>query len=373
MDDQQVLEQLPRRDNDALNAGIARLQQARLRAPQDMDTALKLAALHLQRFHRDADPRDLGRAEAVLAPWLAAQPVPPRVLLLRASVRQSNHHFPEAIADLRQVLAQQPGDAQALLMLASIHQVRGNYEEAKQSCGGLVIQDPPIASLCLGNVIAVSGQPLQGLALIGRGIDGLPPGGTEYLWALASRGETLAWLGRSAEAEQSFRAGLKLDSRDAYLKTALADLLLQQGRPAEVITLLRDDSRNDNLLLRLAIAEKHAGRSADLIAHVQDLKARFAAAAERGDRVHLREEARFNLELLNEAETALQLAEANWQVQKEVADCRLLLAAALAAGQPRRAAPALQWLRNAKLLDPQLLQLQRKLAGDVQPVRGAWA
>ncbi|SMC29858.1 hypothetical protein SAMN02745857_04199 [Andreprevotia lacus DSM 23236] len=359
--DNVVLEHLPRRDNDPLNAEIARLQLSRLKRPADLEASVALARLHLQRFHRDADPRDLGQAEATVASWLR-QPAPPAdVLLLRASVRQSNHQFEQAISDLQQVLGQQPGNAQALLMLASIRQVQGKYEQAKESCGGLVIQDPPVASICLGNVLAINGQLPQALNLLARGAATVPGSGPVFLWAAASQGEALGWAGRPKEAEQVLRAGLKVDPRDAYLKTALADLLLQANRGHEVIALLRDDGRNDNLLLRLAMAEKQAGRHADLVAHVQDLKARFAAAAERGDRVHLREEALLNLYLLNEADVALRLAEANWAVQKEVADCRLLLAAALAAHQPARAMPAIAWLRNANLPDPALQDLLRQL------------
>ena len=44
----------------------------------------------------------------------------------------------------------------------------------------------------------------------------------------------------------------------------------------------------------------------------------------RGERVHLREEARFRLRLLDDAQAALPLAEENWQIQKEPADSRLL-------------------------------------------------
>jgi hypothetical protein len=51
----------------------------------------------------------------------------------------------------------------------------------------------------------------------------------------------------------------------------------------------------------------------------------------RGDRVHIREEARFTLHLLNDPKTALKFAEENWQVQKEPADIRILLESALAA------------------------------------------
>ena len=64
---------------------------------------------------------------------------------------------------------------------------------------------------------------------------------------------------------------------------------------------------------------------------MEQLRDRFEASRLRGDRVHLREEARFTLHLLNDPKAALKLAQENWQVQKEPADVRILLEAALAA------------------------------------------
>ena len=361
-DDRQVLETLPRRDNDPLNASIVQIHAAYAAKPNDLALALSLAHKHLERFRRDADPRDLGQAEAVVSPWLKTATPPIDVLIVRASVRQSNHLFESAIADLNEVLRRQSDSAQALLTEASIFQVQANYALARERCGAMIMQDPVIASLCLGNVAVVDHQIQQGQALVQRGVDGMPTSGSLFLWAMASKGELAAWLGHSEEAEQAFRAGLRVDPRDAYLKSDLADLLLDLGRPKEVLTLLSSDMRNDNLMLRIALAEKQAGGSSRLAEHIDDLKARFAASAERGDRVHQREEARFTLELLNEPENALKLAEANWQVQKEVADCRILLEAAVAARQPQRAAPALHWLKQSGLPDPRLQALQGKLA-----------
>ena len=88
--------------------------------------------------------------------------------------------------------------------------------------------------------------------------------------------------------------------------------------------------RADPLLLRYALALQ-AQHSKELPAQVEQLRDRFAASRLRGDRVHLREEARFTLHLLNAPQAALKLAQENWQVQKEPADVRILLEAALAA------------------------------------------
>lgn len=359
VDDAMVLETLPRRDNDVLNARIASLRLQLNAAPADFKLASELAEQHLSRFRRDSDPRDLGQAEAAIAPWLHADNPPALALILRASVQQSNHQFDAALANLNLAMSKTPGNPQALLMRASILQVQGNYAAAKESCGALIFQDTVFAGICLANVLAVSGQPDQATALLQRMFMQAPAEQGINAWAAASLAEAAASIGQDAQAEAALRSGLAANPRDAYLKTAMADFLLAQQRPREVLPLLADDIRNDNLLLRLAMAEQQLG-SADARSHIDDLQARFAAAAARGDRVHLREEAMFRLILLNQPEAALQLAQANWQVQKELADCRILLATAVAAHQPRAALPALEWLKTARLRAPSLLALEQR-------------
>jgi len=358
-DDAMVLETLPRRDNDALNARIASLRMQLNAAPADFKLASELAEQHLSRFRRDSDPRDLGQAEAAIAPWLRTDNPPTLALILRASVQQSNHQFDAALANLNLAMSKTPGNPQALLMRASILQVQGHYAAAKESCGALIFQDTVFAGICLANVLAVSGQPDQAMALLQRMLTQAPPEQGIKAWAAASLAEAAASMGQDAQAEAALRSGLAANPRDAYLKTAMADFLLAQRRPREVLPLLADDIRNDNLLLRLAMAEQQLG-SADAKAHIDDLQARFAAAAARGDRVHLREEAMFRLILLNQPEAALQLAQANWQVQKELADCRILLASAVAAHHPRAARAALEWLKTAGLRAPSLLVLEQQ-------------
>ena len=112
----------------------------------------------------------------------------------------------------------------------------------------------------------------------------------------------------------------------------------------------------DPLLLRYALALQ-AEHSKELPANVEQLRDRFAASRLRGDRVHLREEARFTLHLLNAPQETLKLALENWQVQKEPADIRILLEAALAANDAAAIAVVTDWLENCRTEDVQLSRL----------------
>ena len=163
----------------------------------------------------------------------------------------------------------------------------------------------------------------------------IPP---EKSWGKSTAlAEIAARMGRMAEAERHFQEALALGQRDVYLLAAYADWLLDQDRPGEVVALLKDQIPADGLLLRLALAEQRLGSEA-FPGHLASLRARFAAARMRGDTLHQGEEARFTLHLLNDAREALRLAQANWSVQREPRDGRVLLEAAIAAKRSRRRA-----------------------------------
>jgi hypothetical protein len=63
--------------------------------------------------------------------------------------------------------------------------------------------------------------------------------------------------------------------------------------------------------------------------------------------LHLREQARFELDVQGDAGRALDLAIRNWQVQREPIDARLLYEAAVAAGNASQVAEARRWLEAA--------------------------
>jgi hypothetical protein len=177
---------------------------------------------------------------------------------------------------------------------------------------------------------------------------------------LTSLAEMAARAGMAEAAQSHFMEALALDASDIYLLGSYADFLLDHGHFQEVIALLQDKSRSDPLLLRYALALK-ARRSNELQTQVDQLRDRFEASRLRGDRVHVREEARFTLHLLNDPKTALKLAEENWQVQKEPADIRILLESALAAHDVTSLESARVWLKQTGLEDLQLEKLAKPL------------
>lgn len=62
---------------------------------------------------------------------------------------------------------------------------------------------------------------------------------------------------------------------------------------------------------------------------------------------------------------ALELARANWGVQKELTDARLLAEAAAAAKKPSAAAPVSEWARTTGVRDARLTRWLEHMGGDL--------
>jgi tetratricopeptide (TPR) repeat protein len=361
--DDTVIEQLPGAHDRAARAARG-LRGLLARAPNQIDLALRVARDEITLGRAEGDPRHYGRAEAALAPWLKLPDPPGPVLLIRATLLQNRHDFGAALADLDRLTAAEPTNAQAFLIRATVRQVEAHYDGAASDCRALEPLAPPaVASVCLASIDAVRGRGDAALATLHRATASFIADNEPdlALWSLTLTGESAARLGRTAESEDAFRHAVALGRRDVYLLGAYADFLLDQDRPAEVVTLLKGEVRVDPLLLRLAIAERASGGSqADT--HVADLAQRFDTARRRGDTIHRREEARFQLALMHDPAAALTLAIANWSVQCEPADARILLEAANAAHQPSAAAPVLAWSRATGIEDTRIAALTARLS-----------
>ena len=366
-DETLVLERLPAA-GDAVNSELRRLREALSDDPQNLDLALGLARRYMELGRSEADPRYHGYAEAALRPWSDSPHPPTQVLVLRAVLLQNRHAFDAALAVLEQVLASRPSHAQAWLSRSFILQVQGKHGAARQSCAQLPPSlDPLISATCLSRVDALSGQAdraLRRLTSAVRQAGVVQQAGQSddrlKLWALTNLAEIALATGQDDLAETQFRAAMNLERRDAYLLGAYADFLLSRGRAEEARSLLRDETRADGLLLRLALAERALGHP-EATAHIRTLEARFADSRLRGDTRHLREEARFALHLAHDAKRALRLARDNWLVQREPWDARLLLEAALAANSPESAEPVLAWLAETGLEDVTIEGLAQRL------------
>lgn len=306
--------------------------------------AAEIARMLIERFRASGDPRELGHAQAVLNPWWGIDDAPDDILLMRATLQQSQHAFDAALADLDRLLRRRPDHAQAWLTRATVLRVRGEFEPAASACAKLEGQGVPfVAELCSASVQALSG----GLSAARVRMDRLAQqraGQTPAIdaWFSAEQLEMSVRAGDVESATAQARDALFRHPNDLGLLAAQADRLLDQGDPHAVIEMIPADTPADALRLRLALAFLQAGdgRFAHLDALIMD---GFSAAHRRGDVPHLREEARYRLATGRDPQEALAVARRNWEIQREPWDLRILLEAAIAAGRADVEAVAWQW------------------------------
>ena len=359
-DDMQVLQRLSFKASEPVARELDSLRTDLRRNSRNLESAVKLATRYIEQGRSEGDPRFLGQAQAALSPWWNEPTPPPAALLLRATIRQNTHEFNEALADLDKVLAVQPTNAQAWLTKASILQVQARYDDARRACRRLArLAASHVLLGCLGDIAGVTGQSAKSRELL-RAISSDPGlSGRERIWIATILAETTARTGAIRDAEQAFAEAFTVGIKDQYLLGSYADFLLDQRRYQDIISLLQSETRADGLLLRLAIAEQ-ALKLSTFKNHTAELAARFAAGRARGTAIHVREEARFTLVLLHNAERALPLAQDNWGVQREPADARILLECALAARNRAAAQPVLDWIKNNRVEDFHLQQLAKQ-------------
>jgi predicted Zn-dependent protease len=353
--DDQVLERLPYKATDPAMAEL-RAERSQLREqPDNLRLALRIARRYTELGRINGDPRYAGYAQAALMSWWNLERPPQEVLLLRATLRQRVHDFDNALVDLNTLIRLNPWNAQARLTRATVLQVQGHYAAARSDCQQLQrLTDELVSTVCLTSIDSVTGHLHDSYEQLRLALERHPEAdSTIRSWVLTALAEMAARTADSAATERYFRQALEIDPDDFYLLGAYCDFLLEQHRPAEVTRLLADKTSADPLLLRYALALK-AERSPQLTSAQRQLSERFAASHLRGDRVHLREEARFALHVLDDAPRALQLAKENWSVQKEVADVRILLEAALSTPDEATLKLVKDWLGTSQLEDPHL-------------------
>ena len=344
--DSVVVERLPQRSGKASTARLA-LRERWRREPNNATVASDLAREYFELAMAEGDPRYVGYAQAALTPWWT-QPRPPLdVQVVRGMLLQYNHQFERGLADLQAVADASPQDPLAWAWLAAVHMVRADYFEARKACERLMPLTVELAAAgCMAYVESMTGQAAAGAARLMAALKKQAKAEPSLtLWALTRLAEIQERRGLPMKAQEAYEQALALGITDTYLYAAYADFLLDQGQPERVIRMLQSRKQADALLLRLALAA-HRTQSSQAPAWIQELGTRFEAARAQGDARHEKEESRFALALLGDCRRALSLATSNFRSQREAADARALMEAALACRDRAAAEPALNWMQT---------------------------
>lgn len=361
--DETVLERLPTRPGDPSVRELRALRERLAANPGSAEVAVDLGNRYFRLAVREGDPRYVGYAQSTIARWSADANPPTDVLILRAGLAQFLHDFTAALKDLDHVLAREPAALDAWSYRAVINMVMARYDDARRDCRELVARVESLYTLaCEPTVDALTGHAQDAYRRLTDTLEENRDAPPNYrLWVRLRLAEISQRLGHEDDADLHYRAALQLSIDDQYLLATYAEHLLDRRRYEEVVKLLRERTRNDVLLLRLALAEK-ALRGPDAAAHQAVLQARIDAARLRKDKLHLSDEAWFTLVFLANPAHAVRLARENWDSgQREPSDARILFETALAANDRAMASPALEWLRRSGNEDVRLRKLAASL------------
>ncbi len=363
--------------------GMASLGELRARwaaQPTLVPAALAYARAAAELSRRDEDPRYLGYAQAALAPWWDRPDTPPEVLLLRASLHLARMDYAPAERDLQALIgADVPEGHAARITRALLRLSQGDPVAAAADCAAAAAHVSALtAASCKAAVQGLQGASADALyaleTALQRSADA--PWSVE-LWARSVAAELALRIGQTTRAQRHFDAGLSrmraAGSTDPGILAAYADFLLHQGEAQQVRDLLAPYLRQDSLLLRLTLAELSVARHGDAAAgasatqHTRHLALRFAEMRQRGDRSHLSDQARFELDVRSDPSAALARMTESWTYQRDPVDARLLLRAARAARQPEAAAAVDTWIASTGVRDQRLAAEQ---AASRQPASG---
>jgi predicted Zn-dependent protease len=272
---------------------------------------------------------------------------------MQADILQQRHEFSDATHLLDAVVARDPRDRQARLMRANNAIVTGDFAGARRDCAWLLgLGDSWTGTVCLAQVLGSTGQLQQARALLGRVTSGRATAAPEPLaWALEVGADLATRAGAPAAAEPLLRQAVALTPASDPARLALADVLGTQGKRDEAEAVLDMARPSVGALLRRVELLQADGRAAARQQALAELTERLTVSAQRGERTHLREEARLAIDLSADPARQLGLARDNFAIQRETEDVRLLARAALRAHNPDALAQLKQWLQHTGYQD----------------------
>lgn len=319
-----------------------------------IDLAVPLAEVYLTKARLEGDSQWVVQAKSVLQPWWNLPEPPVEVLLLRASIRQNQHEFDRALADLDLLLRERPEDARAHLLKLSVLQVQGDYSEAENVLGKLEGQVSPLVyATARRGLASLQGEATESFVALRDELRATRASREERNWAWCVLGEMALRLGKGPAARESLESARRYGPLPTSLLCDYADLLLAEGLPEPVLELLRDRDTPDVLVRRIEAWRMSGGqqeRIADATRRLErELKvigsSRFAPSGSD------RERALYHLRVEKDPVAALEAALKNWQTQKEPVDALLVVRAAREGGRLESAEPVLKWLERTGLED----------------------
>jgi tetratricopeptide (TPR) repeat protein len=294
---------------------------------------------------RTRDARWFGRAEALVEPWIARTDAPARLLVAAADLAQQRHEFIAARSLLDRALAAEPANPGARLQRANVVLLLGDFGAARADCRAVLAAGHTLAgTVCLASAATGAGsvaRARQLLASLDR--QGEMPAPLAQ-WQLLAAADLASRDGDPDAAIALLARAHALDPAHEETRARLAGLLIERGEPQAALRL----TTGENVSAALLVARLRAASGTDPVvarAARRELHALLEVGRLRGTNAHLREAGELALRADRDPGRALALARANFAVQKDTPDLRLLAEAAVAAGDRATIRYLRDWLK----------------------------
>jgi Tfp pilus assembly protein PilF len=328
-------------------AQLSRLRQASSVAPSDSDALARYVNALLSMGARTGNERYYGFAEQAISTAPAA--VQLSVAMLRAQVLQHRHEFRDAEHVLSEIIEHDPRHLDAVLMRAQVRMHLHEPESALRDCSKLALKVDLLTSMtCVAQAQAAQSADLAALersySIVASLLqtDGAP---ATRSWSAGVAAEFAARLGNSDAATMWYRTAYELDRDSHYARIAYADWLLSKSDYAAANEVAGSGVSNADIF-RTVLAKRERDSAA-----ARQLQLSWREAEARGERAHLRDQARFELIVLNDAARAHVTALDNFRDQRESEDALLLAQTAAARKDARAVALLKQWQSERRYAD----------------------
>lgn len=272
-----------------------------------------------------------------------------RVSIRRAQLLQHRHEFDDAERVLGEILERNWRNQDARLMRAQVRLHLWQPQRALQDCAALTqFSDVLATATCMAQAHAALGDVERGYRLVTATLESQRGDAATRSWSAGVAAELAARLGDATTAGRRYREAFELDPSSHYVRQQYADWLLSEGSVAEAIKVAGTGaSLGDRARIVLAT------RSASGL-EARRLQLAWEEASARGERGHLRDQARFELMLLRDSAQAHATAMASFREHSEPEDA-LLLAQTAAATDDREAVREIEtWRRQHHYEDARL-------------------
>lgn len=334
-------------------------QDAQKNTTRPLDDQLRRQMIHvlLEKAYQQGDGAALEQAANLLQ--AKTSDLTTNDQLLSAKVAQANHQFNQAKQILQQIISKENKHPDALLQLANIYRLQGDFPQAIQYCQRLdALEYKLYRESCEFQVYSMQ-WPYEKLQTKSNALLQQLPHITKV---------DQQWIGQQLmEIATRFQNQRLADQVLPYLTAqhlpnaiVRSNWYLSQTQDQQVIDTLTPYRYHDGALFRIILSKKRLNQ-ASTPTDLKELRMRMQQLRENGEHIHQREEAQF-LWIDQQYSQGLQVAQENWQIQRETEDFEIYAELALVNKDVEAIQTLLDWSNRTGYQHPRYLpQLKASL------------